>query len=88
MFQEKNIPYYQIMDAFLTEYSRASQAWDAFLQITDDMERRTAIAKVAPDAAKWLENQTQEEMVGLLKTLAIASSVAAAVVEGMRISHQ
>lgn len=85
MYQEKDIPYYQMMDAFLEQYQKETQAMSLFLDILDDTERRAAIAKALPDVAKRFEMHTRAEQEMTLGVVAIASSVAKAIVEANHI---
>ena len=89
MFDEKDIPYYQIMDAFLEQYQKESQAMS--LGLTVDVqnleEYKARIARVAPHALRFLEGSGGVELQTKLMILAIASSVAKAIVEANRILH-
>ena len=87
MYQEKDIPYYRIMDAFLEQYQKETQAMSLFLDILDETERREAIAKSVPHASKFLESHTRQELETNLMIVAIASSVAKAIFEANHILH-
>lgn len=75
----------RIFDAFFQRYIQMSEGSRIVLEKLDDTERRTAIAKLHPQASKFLEGQTQQEMKTKLMILAIASSVASAIVEGLHL---
>ena len=86
-FSQDDIPFSQIMDAFLEQYLKESQVVRPILESLDETERREAIAQNAPYAAAFLEGTTQAELGMKLTILCIAASVAEAVVEGNRILH-
>jgi hypothetical protein len=86
-FDEKDIPYYQIMDAFLEQYRKERQAMSLYLTVdTDKLEEYKArIARIAPHASRFLESGGAAELQTRLMILAIASFVAQAIVEARRI---
>ena len=88
MYEEKDIPFYQIMDAFLQQYQKETQARSLFLDILDDTERRAAIAEALPEVAKRFEMRTRAEQEVTLGVVAIAASVAQAIVEASHILQQ
>jgi len=87
MYQEKDTPHYQIMDAFVHQYTVESLEAVAILQIADKKEQRTAIAKTLPHVARLIESQTREDLETNLLVGAIASAVAAAILESRHISQ-
>ena len=87
MFEEKDIPYYQIMDAFLERYTQESEEIRQKLDKLDDMAYREAVSKLFPSASRFLESHTRAELEVKLMIVAIASSVAEAIVEANRILH-
>ncbi|MCL0087166.1 hypothetical protein M1O24_00085 [Dehalococcoidia bacterium] len=85
MYREKDIAQYQIIDAFFQEYILISQELGGILEIADEVERNKAAAIEFPTYAKYLESHTQEELSTKLMILAIAFSVAKAIVEAKQI---
>lgn len=63
MYQEKDIPYYQIMDAFLEQYLvEMSQADANLLSIARDMEGKPDFAIEFPSLAKFVEKYSKEKL--------------------------
>ncbi|MBA7676044.1 hypothetical protein ES703_84284 [subsurface metagenome] len=89
MYQEEDIPYYQIMDAFLEQYRAETQAMSLGLSvdIRDLEEYKARIAKTAPQILRFLEGGGVEELQTKLMIVAIASSVAKAILEARHIPH-
>ncbi len=88
-FDERDIPYYQIMDAFLKQYLVESQEAKKYLNVLDETERRAAISKRLPSSGvHFLESHTRQELETKSMILAIASSVAKACIEAHRILQQ
>jgi hypothetical protein len=89
MIEEQDFPDYQrIIRAFLAQYEQEHEKMSQFLNILDDTERRQAVtSSVSEHAARFVEGTTREEKEQKLLIVAIASSVAFAVVEGLKIYH-
>ena len=75
------------MDAFLQQYQKESQAMSLSLTVDiGDLEAYKArISRNAPHALKFLEGSGREELQTKLMILAIAFSVAKAIVEAKQI---
>lgn len=85
LYENQNIPYYQVIDAFFQEYIQVSQEFGKLLEIADEVERNKAAAIEFPTVAKYLEGHTKEELPTKLMISSIAFSVAKAIVEARRI---
>lgn len=88
MMENETVIHSQIFRAFFDTYIPLSQQAGEILEKVDEAERREAIAKYAPHASRFLESHTQQELNTKLMILAIASSVASAVLKGLEIYHQ
>jgi len=85
---EKDIPYYQIMDAFLEQFRiEMSEAETNLLSTARDMENMPNVATEFPSIAKFVEKYGREKLEKDLLIVAIASSVAKAIVEANHILH-
>lgn len=78
----------QIIGAFLRRYILASQEAGKVLDKLYEGGSREAIAINIPYASKFLESHTQEELNTKLMILAIAFSVASAIVEGIHLQDK
>jgi hypothetical protein len=85
LYRKEDIPQYQTMDVFFEEYIQVSQELGKILELADEVERNTYVAIGFPTIAKYLEGHSREELSTKLMILAIAFSVAKAIVEAKRI---